>query len=627
MQKRIPFKNHHQEIQLITTRSLLAIGFIVFLVLCLFTRLMFLQIAKHDMYTTLSTKNWLDLVPIEPTRGLIYDRNGVLLAENIPVFSLDLVPMHVADFQKILATLKKIVSINDDDVTQYKKQVKQHRRFDEIPLKLRLTEDEVARVTENLHQLPGVIIKARLMRHYPYGTSFSHVLGYVGRINSQELTEIDQTNYSASYYIGKLGIEKYYEEELHGKVGYQQVENDASGEAIRVLKEIKGTPGKNVYLTLDSGLQFATEKAMRGHRGAVVVIQPSTGQVLAMVSEPGYDPNVFVQGISQVDFKALQESKDKPLYNRALRGLYPIASTIKPYLALQGLTTGIISPDSTIYDPGWFKIRTSEHVFHDWWHQGHGSVNVSRAITSSCDTFFYELGLKMGIRRIGNILTQFGFGALSGIDLDDELPGIVPSPDWKQKMRGGHWYEGDTVISSIGQGYMQATPIQLAAAVATLANRGQRFMPYLLMGEQTPGKLYSQQPPIPLDSINVPDKNHWDLVIKAMQNVIDTPQGTAFRFGQKHDYTVAAKTGTAQVIAKRGNPNEKDNQNLLPERLREHHLFIAFSPVEKPTIAVAIITENSYMTIEVARDIFDYYLGKHDNANRPAQTEIQKTAA
>ena len=363
---------------------------------------------------------------------------------------------------------------------------------------------------------------------------------------------------------------------------------------------------------------------MHGHRGAIVAIQRNR-QVLAMVSAPGYDPNLFVQGISQIDFKALQESKEKPLYNRALRGVYPIASTIKPYLALEALTTGIVSPDDTIYDPGWFKMRTSEHVFHDWWHQGHGEVNLSRAITSSCDTFFYELGLKIGIRRIGSILTQFGFGALSGIDLDDELPGLVATPDWKQKMRGAHWYDGDTVNSSIGQGFMQATPMQLAAAVSTLANRGQRFMPFLLMGDQTPGKPYVHQQPIPLEPIHIPDKEHWDLVIQAMKNVVDSPQGTAYRFGQNRHYTVAAKTGTAQVIAKRGNPNEKDNQNLLPEHLREHHLFIAFAPVEKPTIALAIITENSYMTLEVARDIFDYYLGKPD-ANKPPQSEIQKTA-
>ena len=627
MPKRIPIKNHHQEIQLTAQRSMLAFIFICVLIFFLLFRLIFLQLVKHDLYTTLSTKNWLDLVPIEPTRGLIYDRNGVMLAENIPVFSLDLVPVHVVDLQKTLTALKKIVSINEDDITQYKKQVKQHRRFDEIPLKLRLTDEEVARITENLHRLPGVVIKARLMRHYPFGSSFSHVLGYVGRINVQELNEIDQANYSASYYIGKTGIEKYYEEELHGTVGYEQVENNANGEAIRVLKEIKTTPGKNIYLTLDSGLQLAVEKAMRSNRGAIVVIQPTTGQVLAMVSTPGFDPNAFVQGISQKEFSKLQESKDRPLYNRALRGLYPLASTIKLFLALKGLSANIISSDYTIFDPGWFKLRNSEHPFHCWWHQGHGNISVQRAITASCDTFFYELAVKMGIRRIDDILAQFGFGALTGIDLEDELPGIVASPEWKMKMRSTRWYDGDTVLSAIGQGYMQATPLQLASAVATLANRGLRFMPYLLMGEQIPGKPYFQQAPIALDPVKINDPAHWDLVIKAMQEVIDSPQGTGYSYGRNHNYTLAAKTGTAQLIAKRGDPNVKDNQNLLPERLREHHIFIAFAPVEKPVIALAIITENSYMTIPAARDIFDYYLGNKDHADRPAQIQTQKAAA
>ena len=596
---------------------MMAFIFIGVLVLCLLCRLAFLQIVKHDLYTTLSTKNWLDLVPIEPTRGLIYDRNGVMLAENIPVFSLDLVPVHIKNFPKTLAVLKKIVLISDDEVSQYKKHVKQHRRFDEIPLKLRLSDDEVARVTENLYHLPGVIIKARLMRHYPFGNSFSHVLGYVGRINTQELSEIDQSNYSASYYIGKIGIERYYEDELHGKVGYEQVENDANGEAIRVLKEIKGIPGKNIYLTLDSGLQLAAEKAMRSKRGAIVAIQPATGQVLAMVSAPGYDPNLFVQGISRKDFQALQKSIDKPLYNRALRGLYPLASTIKPYLALEGLNANVVTPIATFFDPGRFTLRNSNHPFHCWKHEGHGTINISQAITASCDTYFYQLALNMGIRRIDHILNQFGFGALSGIDLDDELPGIVASPEWKQAMRGSHWYEGDTVLSAIGQGYMQATPLQLAAAISTFANRGQRFMPYLLLGEQTPGKPYNLQTPIPLEPIDVSNPNNWNIVIKAMEDVIATSQGSAYHFwrGGTPDYTIAAKTGTAQIIAKRGDPNKKDNQNLLPERLREHHIFIAFAPVDKPILALAIITENSYMTIEAARDIFDYYLGKNKNVH------------
>jgi penicillin-binding protein 2 len=588
---------------------MLALIFICLLIALLILRLAYLQIDKHDMYITLSTKNWLDLVPVEPTRGLIYDRNGILLVENVPVFSLDIVPMQVTDLPKTLAALKGLVELSNNDISQFQRQLKQHRRFDEIPLKLRLTEDEVAILAENQYRLPGVVIRARLMRHYPFGASFSHVIGYVGRINTQELNEIDQTNYSGSHYIGKLGIEKYYEEELHGKVGYEQVENDASGKPIRVLKEIKGTPGKNIYLTLDSKLQLAVESALAGQRGAVVAIQPATGQILAMVSQPGYDPNPFVLGISQKDYQALQASPDRPLYDRALRGLYAPASTIKPFLALAALNGGFVTPNFTIFDPGWFQLRNNDHRYRDWWPGGHGTVNLNKAIMSSCDTYFYELGMKMGIRQLDIALTQFGFGAPTGIDIDGELPGIVASPEWKRRVKGVRWYDGDTVISAIGQGFMQVTPLQLAAATATLANRGKRFIPYLVLSEQMPGKAAVMQSPIPLDAVNITDKQQWDLVITAMQNVVDAPQGTAYgRFGRGYTYSIAGKTGTAQVIAKARNTNEISDQSKIPERFRNHALFIAFAPVDKPKIALAIITENSGTAVAIARTIFDYYL-------------------
>lgn len=608
MQKRIPIKNHHQEIQLIGKRSMLGLGIIFLLIALLVTRLIYLQIYQHDVYMTLSTKNRLDLVPVEPTRGLIYDRNGILLAENIPVFSLDIVPVQIKNLQSTLTQLKKIISLNDNDIQQLYKQLKQHRRFDEIPLKLRLTEKEVARFTENQHRFPGVMIKARLMRHYPFDKSFSHVLGYVGRINAQELNQIDQTNYSASHYIGKLGIEKYYEEVLHGKVGYEEVENDASGKPIRVLNEIKSKPGKNIYLTIDSSLQFAIEKAFVGRRGAVVAIQPSTGQILAMVSKPAYDPNLFVVGMNQKDFRSLQQIEDRPLYNRALRGLYPPASTIKPFIALESLDSGIITPEFTIVDTGWFQLHTNSHRFRDWWREGHGLVNVSKAIVNSCDTFFYNLASKLGIQRIDKILYQFGFGNLSGIDLDDELTGIVASPEWKLKAKGYHWYEGDTILSGIGQGNMQVTPIQLAVATTILANRGKRYMPYLLLREHEPGKAATTSyVSVPLEHVILQNPEYWNIVIKAMQDVIMSPHGTARRFGRHIPYTIAAKTGTGQLFSRR-NPNEEDKQEDLPEKLRDHHLFIGFAPVTDPKLAVAIVTENSNTAVETARLIFDYYL-------------------
>lgn len=624
MRKRIPIKNHHQEVQLITQRSMLGLLIICILIFLLIFRLAYLQIYKNDVYTTLATRNWLDLVPVEPTRGLIYDRNGVLLADNIPVFSLDITPVQVNNLNETLASLRRIVSLTDSDLTQFQRQLKQHRRFDEIPLKLRLTEDEVARFTENQHLFPGVSVKARLMRRYPYGKSFSHLLGYVGRINAQELNEIDAINYSASHYIGKLGVEKFYEEELHGSVGYEEVENDASGKPLRTLKETLSVPGKNIYLTIDSRLQFVAEQALAGHRGAIVAIKPENGQILALVSEPGYDPNLFVTGISQTDYQALQQAEDRPLFNRALRGLYPPASTIKPLLALNGLELGLITKDDAILDSGVFQLANNTHRYHDWRRGGHGTVDVYKAIASSCDIYFYQLAVKVGIRRMDDILARFGLGAPTGIDLEEELAGTLPSPEWKRKMRHAHWYQGDTVITGIGQGSLQTTPLQLAAAVATVANRGGRFMPYVLLGEQLPGGRYQPQQPIPLESVNAKAEN-WEMVIQGMQEVLNAPYGSGYPLWHRPvGYSIAGKTGTAQIV-RRSNPEHEDNQANLQEKFRDHHLFIAFAPVDKPVLAVAVITENSSAAVAAARMIFDYYLGKQKNVNRQLEVQAQET--
>lgn len=607
MQKRITIKNHHQEVQLIVRRTMLALIAISILIILLLVRLAYLQIYKHDIYITQSTNNRLDYIPIEPTRGLIFDRNGTMLAENIPVFSLDVIPYEVSDLKKTIRELKKIITLTTNDIHQFQKQLRQHRRFDEIPLKLRLTEKEAAIFAENQYHFPGVIIKARLLRLYPHGKSFSHVIGYVGRINAQELNEIDQINYSASHYIGKLGIEKYYEEELHGLVGYEEVESDAGGKPIQTFKEIKAQPGKNIYLTIDSGLQHAAEKALQNHRGAVVAIEPNSGQVLAMVSEPGYDPNIFVTGISQKDYESLQRSTDRPLYNRALQGLYSPASTIKPFITLGGLQYGVTTPDFSLFDPGWFQLHPDSRLFHDWRRLGHGVVNINKAIISSCDVFFYDLANKMGNARLVATLAQFGFGDYTGIDLDDEVTGVVPTPEWKIKTKGMNWYEGDTIFSGIGHGYLQTTILQLAHATATLAMHGQRYMPYLLLGEQTPGQAIAFEEPIPLNPVIVRDPTYWEVIIKAMTDSVNLPQGNAHRFGRNRKYTIAAKTGTAQII-KRRNPDEEDKQEDLPEKLRDHHLFIAFAPVDNPKLALAVVTENSNTAIDTARAIFDYYL-------------------
>src|SRR3990167_6547997 len=488
MQKRILIKNPAQEIQLITRRSLVACVVMGILLLSLIFRLGYLQIYKHPLYTTLSKKNWLDLVPLEPTRGLVFDRNGILLAENISVFSLDLTPYQVNNISNTIAELKKIILLTDTDILQFQKQVKQHRRVDKIPLKLRLSEEEVARFSENQYRFPGLTIQARLMRYYPLGESFSHVLGYVGRINTQELNAIDPINYSASHYIGKIRIEKFYEEELHGTVGYEEIENDASGKQLRTLTHHDSIPGKHLYLSIDSRLQVFIAQLLQNERGAIIILNPNNGQVLAMVSSPSFDPNLFVSGMSTQTYQLLREAKDKPLYNRVLRGLYTIASTIKPFIALSGLQSKVFTPSDVIVDPGWFQLNHSAHIFHDWRRYGHGSVNLEKAIMSSCDTYFYHFATKLGMKRINDMLTQFGFGELTGIDLDDELSGNLASPEWKYRTKGAPLYDGDTVVSIIGHGYMQTTPLQLANATATLANRGKRWIPSLLLGEQIPSK-------------------------------------------------------------------------------------------------------------------------------------------
>lgn len=608
MQKaRIPFKNISHEVQLTARRSWLALLVMLILTFFLVGRLAYLQLYKNLLYTTMSIHNAMDLVPLEPTRGLIYDRNGVLLADNTPVFSLDVIPDKAHNLAKMLSEISKLINLSESDLTLFQKQLKQHRRFEQIPLKLRLTEVEVSRFAENQHRFPGFLIKGRLIRHYPLSGSLSHVLGYLGQINSDEFSHLDSANYSASHYIGKLGIEKYYEEDLHGKTGYQEVETDANGEAVRILKQTKPIPGKNLYLSIDSKLQLQAEKIMAGHRGALVAIEPGTGQILALVSMPSYDANLFVLGISSADFKHLQQMPDHPLYNRAVRGLYPLASTIKPYLALEAVDKELIAPEDTIYDPGWFMLNNSEHVFRDM--HAHGTVNLSRAITTSCDVYFYDLSTKMGIRRIDEVLHRFGFGEVSGVELDEEVPGVVSSPEWKRRVKKTPWYEGDTVISAIGQGNMQATPIQLAAAVSTLANRGKRMVPSLLYKQQEPEKPVEYQAPILLDTVTLRDEENWDLIIQAMQKVVDSPEGTAHRFGPHPGYTVAAKTGTAQVHAKRQDEDGLENQQKLPEQFRDHGLFVAFSPVDKPKIAIAIIIENDRLAaVPIAKQLLDYYL-------------------
>lgn len=585
----------------------LLMAILIILSLILVLRLAYLQISEFKRYQTLSLKNQMNIIPISPPRGVILDRNGVLLAENIPVYVLEIVPEHVKDIKQTFINLQQLLpSITDDDIENFKRARLQNRSFIPIPIKLKLSQEEVAVFATNQYHFPGVSIKARSMRHYPLGEMTGHVLGYVGRINIQELRQVDASNYRATNFIGKSGIEKFYEDILHGSVGYQMVETDVSGRTLRVLNKVNPHSGAKLYLTLDIKLQEAAYKALEGKRGAVVVIDSHNGEVLTMVSSPSFDPNLFVGGVSTKDYKILSNALQRPLFNRAVRGVYPPASTIKPFVGLAGLDKGFVTPEFEIYDRGKFKLPTASHVFRDWKKTGHGAINFNRAITVSCDTYFYQLGSKMGISNIEDMLVQFGLGQLSHIDLHEEANGIVPSIRWKRQTKSVSWYPGDTVITSIGQGFMLATPLQMANATASLSQHGQRFRPHLLLKKVNTDtdiahnyKLIEEYP------VRLKNEANWDIVAAAMNSVLTSNEGTGYRFGRNPPYPVAGKTGTAQVHS--GRQYEKTRYEDIPEALRDNSLFIGFTPVKNPDIAIAVVVENDVSAATVARKVLDTY--------------------
>jgi len=582
---------------------------IILLSLSLVLRLAYLQFSEYKRFATMSLKNQMTILPVAPTRGVIVDRKGVVLAENIPIYTLEIIPERIHSIDQTLLSLQQLLpTITDDDVKRFHLLRKRVRSYESIPLKLKLSSEEVAIFASQQYRYPGVNIKAQLMRHYPFSEKMAHLLGYVGRINLQELQQLDTKNYRATSMVGKTGIEKFYEDELHGQVGYQQVETNVSGRTLRVLRKQAPIPGIKLKLTIDAALQVAAYDAMAGRPGAVVAIDPRSGAIRALVSTPGFDPNIFTVGIAHKDYERLTTSPDKPLFNRAIRGLYPPASTVKPFVALAGLNKNVITAAFGIHDPGKFQMNGVKHVYHDWKRWGHGWVNMRRAIMVSCDTYFYQLGLKLGIGGIEDILVQFGFGQLTHIDLPDELPGLIPNPSWKMTQKHMRWYSGDTVISAIGQGFMIASPLQLANAVATMSMHGRRFRPHLLASRDNEWNKIAD-PTIPFEEYPVMIKNptYWDVVIEAMQLVVTSQEGTGLYFGRHPGYTVGGKTGTAQVFSSGQYPAK--NQADLPPLLRDHSWFIAFAPVENPKLAVAVIVEHDHAAASVARAVMDAYLG------------------
>lgn len=608
MVKKILNNNQSELTYRFKSRIIISIIVIISIFSIISARLVYLQIYQHDRYRTLSNKNQIRVLPLKPKRGLIYDRNGVLLAENVPVHNLEIIIDHVKEFDNIIERLGEIIQLSANDISSFYTKLQQRQNEETIPIKQKLTDEEIAKFAVNQYQFSGVLIKARLIRHYPFGSSLAHVLGYVLGVNSQDGTQINRANYTTTGSRGMSGIEKYYEESLHGKLGYEEVERDSAGHTVRVLNRAAPIPGNDIYLTIDSRLQMIAEKSLGEQSGAVVVLDPNDGEVLALASAPNYDLNLFIQGMSYGAYDNMVNSKDRPFYNRAVNGQYPPASTIKPFIAIEALDSKIVTPKYRIFDRGYFQLPNSSYSYRDWKKKGHGWINMHRAIVVSCDTYFYNLAHMMGIQSIQKVLGQFGFGALTGIDLEGESAGIVPGAEWKQLNRHLPWYPGDTIITGIGQGYTLVTPLQLAAATATIAARGSSYKPHIVLKQiLTDGEtknIFPQKNSV----LKLQNNEVWNEIIAAMDEVTGTLEGTGRNFGQKLSYPVAAKTGTAQVIS--SNQHERLDNNSLPQHLRDHSLFIAFAPIENPEIAIAVIIENSTKAPHVAREVMDGYFLK-----------------
>lgn len=602
-------KNPIQEYRLYVGRLLFTLLVVLIMAGVLLWRYYHLQVLEHEGLVTLSDRNRVLVEPMPPTRGLIYDRNGVLLADNRPSFNLSIVKERAGDLDTLIAELDQLVGVSEVELERFQKQMQRRRRpYEPVPLKVNLDEREQGVLAVNEYRLPGVEVTVQLLRHYPLGPEMSHVLGYVGRINDQEIQDLDPVRYSGTLVVGKTGLEKFYEDELLGQVGYQTVETNARGRVMRQLEQTAPEPGKDLHLYLDSRLQHVAFESLAGERGAVVAIEVATGGVLAMASAPSFDANEFVTGISVESYRALLDSPDRPLFDRVLQGQYPPGSTVKPIYGLAALQSGTISQDYRIYDPGFYQLKNDERKYRDWKKGGHGSrIYLSDAIIQSCDTFFYDVGVKMTIDTLALYGTRFGLGQKTGLDMPSERAGIMPSRPWKRAAKGIAWYPGDTVNTSIGQGYTLATPMQLAVATSRLASRGEIRSPQLVR------KQHSIPPPA---GIIKASENNWNYVHTAMQEVVHGLRGTAKGINKGLNYHIAGKTGTAQVIGIK--QDEEYDAEKVAKRNRDHALFIAFAPVENPRIAVSVLVENgehgSSTAAPVARKLIDAYMAYYPDA-------------
>ena len=610
--RRAELRDHQKELRNFQVRLAVSAGLVLTVFLILLTRLFYLQVLRHDYYHTLAENNRISIVPIIPNRGLILDRNSAVLAHNYAAYTLEITPSKAGPLEPLIAELGQVVEIAPKDRKRFRKLLEEGHDFASLPIRTRLSDEEVARFAANKYRFPGVDIRARLFRHYPNGEVASHVLGYIGRLTKTDMEALDKegvaANYTGSDFIGKTGLEGRYERELHGTTGFEEVETDAGGRAVRTLRSTLPVSGNNLLLSIDARLQNVAERVFGNRRGALVALDPTTGGVLALVSKPGFDPNLFVDGIDPQNWELLNNSPDHPLNNRALQGVYPPGSTIKPFMALAALELGKRTPRYTIADPGFFSLG-GNHRWRDWKQGGHGMVDLHKSIVVSCDTYYYGLAHDMGIDNIHRFLGQFGFGKKTGIDIDGEAGGLLPSEQWKMKRFQQKWFPGDTISVGIGQGYNLATPMQLAQAVSVLANHGVIFRPHTVRHVQNSQTNALRSIDVePVGRIELQTEN-LQIVTDAMVDVLK-PGGTAAVAGMGAEYRIAGKTGTAQVVGMK--QNEKYDEKRVQERHRDHALFVAFAPADAPTIAVAVLVENgghgSSSAAPVARKVMDFYL-------------------
>ena len=627
-----PIKDHHSERRLFIGRVVLFIGFGVVALGLVIARLVQLQVFEYENYMARSQGNRVRMEAVAPIRGLIFDRKGQVIAQNLPAYQLELIPEQVDDLDDTLSRLADIGLIERDDIPHLRELSQSGPRFKPVPLKVRLSDEEIANFAIQRPRFPGVDFQPRLIRHYPHGEAVAHAVGYVGALSAADLQRVDPSRYAGSSHAGKTGIEAARESDLHGHSGYRHVVTNARGRQVAAeSRDLSDTlpadqlpePGNNVYLSIDLDLQLLATRMLEGRRGAAVALDPQSGEILTLVSAPSFDPNMFAVGMTQAQFATVQNDPDRPLFNRAVRGTYPPGSTIKPMLALAALESGATNLTRKSVCIGYYQLPDNEHRYRDWKPEGHGPVDLHDAISQSCDVYFYEISTEIGIDRMAHYLRQFGLGNETGIDVSGEKPGIVPSQEWKRNnfttRDQKRWYDGETVIASIGQGYMLASPLQLAVAAGALATRGTRYRPHMTAAveDAVSGERVLARPEVN-GQAEIDNEFYWNSVIDAMQAVLQHPRGTAFAAGGDAPYSMAGKSGTAQVFSVA--QEEEYDEEEIEERLRDHALFIAFAPVEDPRIAVAVVVENgssgSRVAAPIARAIVDHYLGYADNASQ-----------